>query len=98
MRAHASVFDPAWFGLVVDEPASALTDAVLTALGRLADAMPTPARARLRVVLPADAADRDRDRVRWAVPAPQRLAVAPGPAGAAPPLGGEYGRTAEVAR
>ncbi|WP_261576435.1 hypothetical protein [Frankia gtarii] len=82
----AAPHDPGRFDLLLDAPAAGLaaglTDGLLTALGRLADALPASARLRLRVVLPAGMADRQALRLRWAVPAPQQ--ARPGPSRTAP--------------
>ncbi|MGF7235075.1 MAG: hypothetical protein ACQSGP_08970 [Frankia sp.] len=71
--ADAAPFDPGWLDLIIDHPVRQLTDGVLTALGRLADALPGSARVRLRVVLPEATADAEARRLRWAVPTPQHL-------------------------
>ena len=58
--------------LVVDAPGGrVLPDDMLTALGRLGDAMPFAARSRLRLVLTADVAPSSERSLQWAVPAPQ---------------------------
>ncbi|EIV91721.1 hypothetical protein [Frankia sp. QA3] len=59
--------------LLLDAPTAELTDGLLTALGRLADALPASARVRLRVVLPAGTPGGQALRLRWAVPAPQQV-------------------------
>ncbi|WP_154675349.1 hypothetical protein [Parafrankia elaeagni] len=69
----AAPFHPARLDLAVDHPPGGLPDGVLAALGRLADALPGPARRRLRVVLPPGTGPAEAQRVRWAVPAPQHI-------------------------
>ncbi|MEX5631803.1 hypothetical protein [Parafrankia sp. FMc2] len=80
----AAPFHPARLDLAVDHAPGGLPDGVLAALGRLADALPGPARRRLRVVLPPGTGSAEAQRVRWAVPAPQhiRLPVLDVPRGA----------------
>ncbi len=82
----AAPHDPGRFDLLLDAPVAGLvaglTDGLLTALGRLADALPVSARLRLRVVLPAGMTDGQALRLRWAVPALQQ--ARPGPSRTAP--------------
>ncbi|ONH62040.1 hypothetical protein CcI49_00965 [Frankia sp. CcI49] len=66
-------FDPARLDLAVDGPVAELTDNVLTALSRFADALPAAARVRLRLVLSAGTDDLAARRLRLAVPAPQHV-------------------------
>ncbi|EFC80127.1 hypothetical protein [Parafrankia sp. EUN1f] len=66
-------FDPARLDLAVDGPVAELTDNVLTALSRFADALPAAARVRLRLVLSAGTDDMAARRLRLAVPAPQHV-------------------------
>ncbi|OAA29195.1 hypothetical protein UG55_10036 [Frankia sp. EI5c] len=84
----AAAFDPARLDLIVDHPRGELPDGVLAALGRLADALPRPARRRLRVVLPPGTAEAEALRMRWAVPAPQHIRRAAGGGGSAVGGGG----------
>ncbi|WP_261556608.1 hypothetical protein [Frankia tisae] len=107
--ADAAPHDPGRFDLLVDVEPAELSDGALTALGRLADALPSPARSRLRLLLPADVTPAQAQRLRLAVPAPQRIragrrlvdgpppaAGPPSPAACPlPPLGGEQPRDAE---
>ncbi len=65
----AAPADPDHVDLIV--AGDRLPDVVLTSLGRLADALPTPARDRLRVVLTAEVTTASARALRWAVPAPQ---------------------------
>ncbi|CAJ61910.1 MULTISPECIES: hypothetical protein [Frankia] len=90
----AAPHDPGRFDLLLDAPAAGLvaglSDGLLTALGRLADALPGPARLRLRVVLPAGLGTAQALRLRWAVPAPQQVRSGPSttaPANAGSPAG-----------
>jgi hypothetical protein len=70
---NAAPLDPGRLDLHIDHPVAELPDGALTALGRLADALPAAARLRLRVVLPHGTAAADARRLRWAVPAPQHV-------------------------
>src|SRR4051812_14085427 len=80
VRPTARVADPALtcppthpdrVDLVVDvSDGRVLPDGMLTALGRLADALPFAARSRLRVVLTPGAEATATRALRWAVPAP----------------------------
>lgn len=98
--ADAAPHDPGRLDLLLDVVPAELSDGALTALGRLADALPSPARSRLRLLLPADISQAQALRLRWAVPAPQQLrtgrravdgpqpaAVRPRPAGRSPQQG-----------
>jgi hypothetical protein len=85
-EARAAPHDPDWFDLRLAVRPATIPDSVLTALSRLADALPVPMRTRLRVPLPAEVTDGEARRVRWAVPAPQCVLAPPPPRdGLAPP-------------
>jgi hypothetical protein len=70
--------DPDRVDLIVDgEDGKPLPDVMLTALGRLADALPSPARSRLRVVLAPGLPAASAKALSWAVPAPQEVRSGP---------------------
>jgi hypothetical protein len=72
---RAAPTDPDHVDLVVDGvDGILLPDSMLTALGRLADALPTAARGRLRVVLTPGVPQISARALGWAVPAPQLAA------------------------
>lgn len=69
--------DPEWVDLViVVEPGEVLPDAVVSSLGRFADALPAEARSRLRVILTAPLAATSDRALRSAIPAPQQIRFA----------------------
>ncbi|CAO5154917.1 conserved hypothetical protein [Frankia sp. AiPs1] len=69
----AAEHDPGWCEFWIGPPVpGGLPDGVLTALGRLADALPAAVRVRLRIRPPAGTAVAEAQRIRWAIPAPQR--------------------------